>query len=84
VAVEAALEEPLRGRGSGLFAAPLLLLPLLLGCDPPAGALEVGFLDALEEEELLETGGVRVVHVFDITAVLFPRHTRVSRKADAA
>jgi hypothetical protein len=48
-----------------LFTAPLLTLPPFLCRDPPPGAFEVGFLDSLEEEELVEAGDVLVVHVFD-------------------
>jgi hypothetical protein len=63
--VEALLDEPFGFGRPGLFAATLLGLPLFLCCDPPSGAFEVGFLDALKEEELVEAGAVLVVHVFD-------------------
>jgi hypothetical protein len=70
--VEALLDEPVRFGRPGLLAVPLLGLPPFLCCDPPAGALEVGFLDALEEEKLVEAGGGLVVHAFDITRRLIP------------
>lgn len=74
--VEALLDEPVRLGWSGLRASPLLLLPPFFVRDPPPGALEVRFLDAFEEEELIETGDVRVVHMFDITTVESPRSHR--------
>jgi hypothetical protein len=63
--VEALFDEPVGFGRSGLFAASLLGLPPFFGCDPPAGALEVGLLDAFEEEELIEARWRAVVHVFD-------------------
>jgi len=63
--VESLLDEPVRLGWPGLLTSPLFLLPPFFCRDPPAGALEVGFLNPFEEEELVESGGVLVVHVFD-------------------
>lgn len=59
VPVEAALDEPV-GFGRPCVDAPLpLLLPPLLVRNPPAGALKVGELDALEEAEQVGREGGR-------------------------
>jgi hypothetical protein len=63
--VEALLDEPVGFRRPGLLASPQFCLPPFFGRNPPAGALEVRFLDAFEEEELVEAGDRLIVHVFD-------------------
>ena len=64
VPVEPELEHPLRRRRPGLVADFPLRLPSFLVGDPPAGALEILFLDAFEEAQEVEAGWL-VVHAFD-------------------
>jgi hypothetical protein len=78
VPVEAELQQPVgRGRPGLVAALPFRLAAFLVG-DPPAGALEVGDLDAFEEAEEVETGRL-VVHVFDSMMVAMPSNQSPNR-----
>lgn len=73
VPVQAFLYQPLGLGRSGLDAALPFGLPSFLLGDPPAGALQVAQLHALEKAQESESRQAIIVHVFDSMAWRCPR-----------